>query len=181
MRKLLFATIAVLALASVIAAQQANAVQTAADALGAARIKTLQFTGSGKNFSVGQNYTAAEPWPPVPVKNYTALINYDTASMRVELLREMGPVMPRGGGAPFFGEQRQIQLVSGNYAWNVAPAAGNAARLRRRQTRMGSSSECWLSGPHHRDSSRQPWPTKRRRRARVGEPKCRSPLAASTK
>src|SRR5437870_9155222 len=127
MRKLVFATIVILALASVVAAQQANAVQTAADTLGAARIKTLQFTGSGKNFSVGRNYTAAEPWPPVPVKNYTALINYDTASMRVELLREMGPVMPRGGGAPFFGEQRQIQLVSGNYAWNVAPAAGNAA------------------------------------------------------
>src|SRR5437870_9880680 len=127
MRKLVFATIVILALASVVAAQQANAVQTAADTLGAARIKTLQFTGSGKNFSVGRNYTAAEPWPPVPVKNYTALINYDTASMRVELLREMGPVMPRGGGAPFFGEQRQIQLVSGNYAWNVPPAAGNAA------------------------------------------------------
>jgi len=127
MRKLIFASIAILALASVVASQQANAVQTAADALGAARIKTLQFTGSGQNFSVGQNYTAAEPWPPVPVKNYTALINYDTASMRVELLREMGPVMPRGGGAPFFGEQRQIQLVSGNYAWNAAPAAGNAA------------------------------------------------------
>src|SRR5438128_5040310 len=116
----------VLVAVSSLASQQRNAVQTAADALGAARIKTLQFTGSGKNFSVGQNYTAAEPWPPVPVKNYTALINYDTASMRVELLREMGPVMPRGGGGPFFGEQRQIQLVSGNYAWNVAAAAGNA-------------------------------------------------------
>src|SRR5437667_10976807 len=95
MRKLLFATIAVLALASVIAAQQATAVQTAADALGAARIKTLQFTGSGKNFSVGQHYTPAEPWPPVPVKNSTALINYDTASMPVEVSREMAPGMPR--------------------------------------------------------------------------------------
>src|SRR2546421_2726493 len=126
MRKLLFATIAVLALASVIAAQQANAVQTAADALGAARIKTLQFTGSGQNFSVGQNYTPAEPWPPVTVKSYTAAINYDAGSMRVELVREMGAVMPRGGGGPFFGEQRQIQVVGGNYAWNVAAAAGNA-------------------------------------------------------
>jgi glyoxylase-like metal-dependent hydrolase (beta-lactamase superfamily II) len=32
--------------------------------------------------------------------------------------------MPRGGGAPFFGEQRQIQVVSGEYAWNVPPAEG---------------------------------------------------------
>src|SRR5438309_482632 len=126
MRKVLFAGFGVLALACVLAAQQANALQTAADALGAAKIKTLQFTGSGQNFSVGQNYSPSEPWPPVPVKNYTASINYDTGSMRVELLREMGPAMPRGGGAPFFGEQRQIQVVGGNYAWNVAPPAGNA-------------------------------------------------------
>ena len=58
--------------------------------------------------------------------SYTATINYDTGSMRVELLRTMGPVMPRGGGAPFTGEQRQIQLVSGNYAWNMAAPAANA-------------------------------------------------------
>src|SRR5437667_11398755 len=120
MRKVVFATLGILALASAVAAQS-NAVQTAADALGAARIKTLQFTGSGQNFSVGQNFTPSEPWPPVPVKSYTALINYDTGSMRVDLLREIStPTMPRGGGAPIFGEQRQIQLVSGNYAWSAA-------------------------------------------------------------
>jgi glyoxylase-like metal-dependent hydrolase (beta-lactamase superfamily II) len=104
-------------------AQQPDPLKAAADALGVASIKTLQFSGSGANFSVGQNYTAGEPWPRVTVKSFTALVNYDTASMRQELLREMGTVMPRGGGAPFTGEQRQIQLVSGNYAWNLpAPA-----------------------------------------------------------
>src|SRR5262245_64822796 len=46
--------------------------------------------------------------------------------MRLELLRQMGEVMRRGGGAPFFGEQRQVQLVSGDYAWNVPAAAANA-------------------------------------------------------
>src|SRR6266571_1852472 len=116
----------VLVYVSSLAAQQGNAVQTAAGALGAGRIKTLQFTGSGANFSVGQNYTPNEPWPRVTVKNYTASINYDTGSMRLELLREMGDVMPRGGGAPFFGEQRQVQVVSGNYAWNVPAPAGSA-------------------------------------------------------
>jgi glyoxylase-like metal-dependent hydrolase (beta-lactamase superfamily II) len=102
---------------------QTGAVKAAADALGVANIKTLQFTASGANFSVGQNFTASEPWPRVTVKSYTALINYDTASMRQELVREMGTTMPRGGGAPFTGEQRQVQVVSGNYAWNVAPPA----------------------------------------------------------
>jgi glyoxylase-like metal-dependent hydrolase (beta-lactamase superfamily II) len=127
MRKVTLAgAIAVLALATTLAAQQRNSLQTAADALGVAKIKTLQFTGSGANFSVGQNYTPSQPWPRVTVKNYAASINYDTGSMRVELLREMGDVMPRGGGAPFFGEQRQIQVVSGDYAWNVPVAAANA-------------------------------------------------------
>ncbi len=116
----------VLAFTSAPSAQQGGALQSAAAALGAANIKTLQFTGSGGNFSVGQNFAPNEAWPRVTVKNYTALINYDTASMRVELLREGGPVMPRGGGAPIFGEQRQIQVVGGDYAWNVAAPAPNA-------------------------------------------------------
>ncbi len=127
MRKnMLWTVLVVVMFVSILSAQQRNAVQTAASTLGVASIKTLQFTGTGANFSVGQNYTPNEPWPRVTVKNYTASINYDTGSMRVELLREMGEVMPRGGGAPFFGEQRQTQVVSGNYAWNVAPPAGNA-------------------------------------------------------
>lgn len=110
-------------LASVVSAsaQQAGALQTAATTLGTGTIKTLQITGSGKNFSVGQNFTPAEGWPPVTVKSYTAAVNLDTAAMRQELVREMGATMPRGGGAPFFGEQRQIQVVSGNFAWNLVP------------------------------------------------------------
>lgn len=127
MRKIsLLALICSLALAAGVAAQQ-GALQTAASTLGVANIKTLQFTGAGRNFSIGQNYSAAEPWPAVPVKSYTAAINYDTGAMRVEMLREMGAVMPRGGGAPFFGEQRQIQAVAGNYAWNPPAAPGGMA------------------------------------------------------
>jgi glyoxylase-like metal-dependent hydrolase (beta-lactamase superfamily II) len=127
MRKVtILVTVGILTVASLLVAQQRNAVQTAADALGAAKIKSLQFVGSGANFSVGQNYTPNEPWPRVEVKSYTASINYDTGSMRLELLRQMGDTMPRGGGAPFFGEQRQTQVVSGNYAWNVPPPAANA-------------------------------------------------------
>src|SRR5204862_889084 len=115
-------------------AQQADALKAAGGTLGVATIKTLEFTGSGANFSVGQNFSPSEPWPRVTVKSYTASINFDTGSMRQELVREMGTTMPRGGGAPFTGEQRQVQVVSGNYAWNVGapaqpatPAPGNAA------------------------------------------------------
>lgn len=121
----LLGTICALTYVAVPVAQQ-NALQTAATALGVATVKTLEFKGSGQNFSVGQNYVPSDPWPAVTVREYTAAVNYDTASMRVEMLREMGTVMPRGGGAPFTGQQRQIQLVSGNYAWNMPAPAPNA-------------------------------------------------------
>ena len=124
-RYIALAVFAFVVMASGLSAQQ-GALQTAADKMGVARVKTLQITGSGSNFSVGQNYTSSDPWPRVEVKSFTALVNYDTASMRVELLRTMGAVMPRGGGAPFFGDQRQIAVVSGDYAWNQPVPPPNA-------------------------------------------------------
>ena len=62
------------------AAAQQGALQTAATTLGVANIKSIEFTGTGQMFSVGQNYVASDPWPPVPLKNYTATINYDTGA-----------------------------------------------------------------------------------------------------
>jgi glyoxylase-like metal-dependent hydrolase (beta-lactamase superfamily II) len=112
----------VLAFAVAPSAQQAGALQTATTTLGTASIRTLQFTASGGAFSLGQNYTPADAWPKVTIKSYTAVFNYEQASMRVDLVREMGAAMPRGGGAPFFGEQRQTQIVSGGFAWNQQPA-----------------------------------------------------------
>src|SRR5712691_6616823 len=78
-------------------AQQTNALDAATKTLGADSIKTLRFTASGSNFTVGQNFTPDDPWPRVDIKSYSAAINYDTGSMRIELWREMGATMPRGG------------------------------------------------------------------------------------
>jgi glyoxylase-like metal-dependent hydrolase (beta-lactamase superfamily II) len=108
-------------------AQQPDALKAAADAIGANAIKRLHVSAIGAIYSVGQSPNPTEPWPRVTVKSYDATINYETASMRVELVRTQGAVPPRGGGVPFTGEQRQIQLVSGNDAWNV-PAPPSAGR-----------------------------------------------------
>ena len=116
-----------LGLAGAPRAQQGDALKAASDTLGVATLKTLQFTGWGATFSIGRNYFPNDPWPRVYLRNYSALIDYDTAAMRVEMQREMGAVMPLGGGGPFTGEQRQIQVVSGNDAWSV-PAGGGEAR-----------------------------------------------------
>ena len=67
MRKIvLLALVCVLTVASAVAQQ--GVVQTTACTLGVANIKTLQFTGSGQNFSVGQNYTASDPWRALDVQ-----------------------------------------------------------------------------------------------------------------
>jgi hypothetical protein len=127
-----FSIIACLAAAGLVRAQTIeNPIKLAAEALGADRIRTLQFTASGDSFTVGQNFAPSEPWPRVPVKHFAALINYETGSMRLDMLRELGTTMPRGGGVPFSGELRQIQAVSGNYVWNEpanpGPPPGGAA------------------------------------------------------
>lgn len=124
MRRLTLLLFGSLAVTVVPSAQQAGPLKAAADALGVANLKTLQISASGSAFQIGQNFTPSDPWPPVLLKTYTALINYDTRSMRVEQVRDLSIRQPRGGGASFSGaEQRQIQVVGGDYAWNVPPPA----------------------------------------------------------
>jgi glyoxylase-like metal-dependent hydrolase (beta-lactamase superfamily II) len=87
------------------------------------RINNLEFIASGTSFTVGQDFTPDAAWPSVPVKTYDALINFETHTIHLELVREMGERMPPGGGVPFTGEVRQIQVVRGDEAWN-APGTG---------------------------------------------------------
>src|SRR5215467_7548760 len=118
----ILASVCLLALGTAARSGQGSALKAVSDALGANNISTLQFTATGADFTVGQNFTPTDPWPKVTVKNYSAQIDFESGSMRVELLRQMGATMPRGGGVPFTGELPQTQVVSGNYAWNMPVA-----------------------------------------------------------
>src|SRR5262245_45173355 len=93
----------------------------AAKAMGAAGVKSIQYSGNGTNFQVGQNFSPDMPWPRFVVKSYTRVVNYESASIRDELVRTQGENPPRGGGGqPVAGEQRQIFAASGDVAWHVA-------------------------------------------------------------
>ena len=108
-------------------AQEPDPVEAAAEALGASELASLRFTAFGAAFSVGQNPSPGEPWPRVTVKSYEVAIHYDTAAMRVEMVRTQGAIPPRGGGRPFTGDQTLVQVVSGDAAWDVPqppPAPG---------------------------------------------------------
>jgi len=100
-------------------AQDAKAVlQAASKAMGAP--KTVQITGTGWNAAVGQSFSPEEDWPRFEVTRYTRTIDYDARSSREELTRRQGNNPPRGGGGtPLEGEQQQVAIVSGNYAWNM--------------------------------------------------------------
>src|SRR5437667_10679335 len=82
-------------------------------------VKSVQYAGSGANFSFGQNVSPGTPWPRFNLKSYTRMVDYDTPSMRDEFVRtQADPGARGGGGIPLVGEQRQLQAVSGTQAWN---------------------------------------------------------------
>src|SRR5437899_1937775 len=82
-------------------------------------VKSLQYAGSGANYSFGQNVAPGTPWPRFNLKSYTRTVDYDTPAMRDEIVRtQADPAARGGGGIPLVGEQRQLQAVSGAYAWS---------------------------------------------------------------
>ena len=105
-----------------IVAQDKNAVLLAAtQALGASEITAIRYSGRGEQFLFGQAPNSDASWPRVEVTSYSATVDYDLPYMRTELFRRQGENPPRGGGPqPILGQQLQIQLVNGPYAWNLA-------------------------------------------------------------
>jgi hypothetical protein len=88
-------------------------------------VQALQYTGSGSIFAVGQSPAPGTPWPRFNAKSYTRSINYDTISMRDEIVRTQAEPAPRGGGGqPVMGEQRQTLVVSGTHAWSQMGETG---------------------------------------------------------
>jgi glyoxylase-like metal-dependent hydrolase (beta-lactamase superfamily II) len=78
----------------------AGAVITAATtAMGTARLRSVQYTGTGSTNPTGQAYTTGGPWPRFTVTKYTMSIDYATPAMRQDLVRIDDARPPRGGGA----------------------------------------------------------------------------------
>jgi glyoxylase-like metal-dependent hydrolase (beta-lactamase superfamily II) len=89
-------------------------------------IKTVQYTGSGATFTLGQSVSPTAPWPRVEVKSFTQTYDYDKTAGRYEVAGAQGP------GAS--------QFLSGDRAWNqaanVTPVGANVADARRLQLSM---------------------------------------------
>jgi glyoxylase-like metal-dependent hydrolase (beta-lactamase superfamily II) len=117
-RVLILATLMV-ALASTVFAQDAKTViDNANKAMGS--LKTVEYSGSGVDFAIGQNVNPSAAWPKFIDKTYKRVMNFETPAYRMERIRTQGENPPRGGGQqPVVGEQNQNQttVVGPNTPW----------------------------------------------------------------
>jgi glyoxylase-like metal-dependent hydrolase (beta-lactamase superfamily II) len=105
---------------------QSAALDRAAKAMGATELKSLRYSGDGIGYTFGQAYKPGLPWPKIKLHSVTRTINYETGSMRDEVVLSRAEALG-GGGYPHTGEQRNDQYLSGNLAWNqlaTAPLPG---------------------------------------------------------
>jgi glyoxylase-like metal-dependent hydrolase (beta-lactamase superfamily II) len=136
MKKTLALIVVISALASMSGrAQDSKAtLDAAAKALGAANLRTLEYSGSGYDYVFGQAYHGTTPWPRFNVPAYTMTIDFVANAARDDKRRVQLLDPPLGGGfQPIFGEMRQIWVASGQYAWDVT--GGNAVAPRFRDDR----------------------------------------------
>ena len=91
-------------------------------------INTLEYWGTGSTYAFGQAYHPGGAWPEFKA-TYHASVSYAVPAMRVDVTRSNPDgVIQGGGGLPLAAPQRQIQVVSGKFAWNESvPGAGFAA------------------------------------------------------
>jgi hypothetical protein len=103
MRTLIVLLTAVLLFSPIIAdAQDGRAgLEAAEKALGATGLKSIEIQGGGTFFWVGQAYSAGTAWPQFNVRSFTRVVNYDTASLRDEMVRTRALEPPKGGGPTF--------------------------------------------------------------------------------
>ena len=128
MRTLVFLLTTVLLLSPFGADAQDN-LETVAKALGATGLKSIEFQGGGTFFWAGQSYNAGTGWPQFNVRSLTRTINYDTASLREEMVRTRTLEPPKGGGPYVRGEHKAVAFLSGDQAWNVAGDAATPAPI----------------------------------------------------
>ncbi len=91
----------------------------ASKAMGTDNLKTIEYSGSGADFSLGQAVNPSSPWPRFNDKSYTRLVDFEAPASRMERVRTQGENPPRGGGGqPLVGEQKAPpQIITANSPW----------------------------------------------------------------
>ena len=122
MRRLILLALACAIGAVSACSRPAGTLDAATESLGAATLQSIEYSGTGRWFQFGQAPGPTLPWPQFDVSSFSATVNYQTPGARVQMTRRQTIEPGRTRPAPV--EQRPVQLVSGTYAWNLAPPAG---------------------------------------------------------
>jgi glyoxylase-like metal-dependent hydrolase (beta-lactamase superfamily II) len=107
-----------LIIVSLAAAQDAKTVVgEAVKAMGADTLKTIEYSGSGADFCLGQGFSNTSGWPKINVKNYTRWIDFEGPASRQTAIRSQpeGPV--RGGCGQPINQQNQNTAIAANAPW----------------------------------------------------------------
>jgi len=130
-KRLLFACALFSLCAGVAAAQDAKTVlQAAQKAMGDPT--SIQYSGTGHMYAFGQAWAPNTAWPSSNLTSYTKSIDYSSKSAKEDLVHSEPNPMVKGGGRPFAGDDKQVNFVSGQYAWDMpgdkpVPQLGPAA------------------------------------------------------
>ena len=82
-------------------------------ALGSGNLKTIEYSGSGYDFAIGQAPNPSSRWPKFNDQTYTRLIDFDAPASRMQRIRAQAENPPHGGGQqPVIGEQNRTQVIS---------------------------------------------------------------------
>jgi len=100
--------------------------------MGASSLESIQYSGSGSSFTVGQAPGPGAPWPRFELTKYVATVNYAAPAMREETVRRDMDFPPRGGGAGPFNPatgQGGMRPIPGEVIQNVVRDGRNDAGL----------------------------------------------------
>ncbi len=88
---------------------------------------SLQISGAGQFFSIGQAFRPGLPWPKQNMTRYSRHDDYAAAASSVDYVLMRGDML--GGGAiPLIGEVRTTGGVSGDQGWAVVYPVGTATQ-----------------------------------------------------
>ena len=92
-------------------------------AIGAANLKTVQYSGSGFAYAFGQSYMPGGPYPKFYAK-YSRVVDFEKNLSREETIRTQFENPPRGGGGqPLYTEARGVAVAGENSAWGGGAVA----------------------------------------------------------
>lgn len=119
-RCMAIAVLVTLCSAAALGQDASTVIAGASKTMGADVLNTVEYSGSGNDFTLGQAYAPDAPWPKFIVKSYTRAIDFRVPASRADRIRMQGENPPRGGGQqPVRGEQPQNQtiIVGANTPW----------------------------------------------------------------